>query len=261
MCRYEKVLGEVRKEINMYHTKHTTIEENIDLRTTIIDFYLRYEKILLPLLIGLILSISFYYLDWHNELLWKSGVRFHVLKTGLDLSIPFVPGFAWIYILYYLFCFTPIFVIDTVATFRRIALGYFLEGMISFAIFVFYPTKMIRPEIAGSSISDKLLSIIYHTDPGFNVFPSMHVANSLFVALIFYRYNKRLGLVFWAIALLISVSIFFVKQHYLVDFIGGAIEAVGVYLIVFKGHVFVHKRLNSNPDMIHNEQGDGMKMA
>ncbi len=94
------------------------------------------------------------------------------------------------------------------------------------------------------SISDKLLTIVYHTDPGFNVFPSMHVANSLFVALIFYRYNKKVGQVFWGIALLISGSIFFVKQHYLIDFVGGTIEAIAVYLIVFKGHSPVHKRLN-----------------
>lgn len=234
----------------MYHTKHTTIEESMDLRTTVIDFYLRYEKILLPLLIGLILSISFYYLDWRNALLWKSGVKFYILDTKLDLLIPFVPGFVWIYVLYYIFCFTPIIVINNMDTFRRIALGYLLEGMISFIVFLFYPTRMIRPDIIGNSLSDKLLTIVYNTDPGFNVFPSLHVANSLFVALIFYRYNKKIGLVFLTIALLISVSIFFVKQHYLVDFIGGAIEAVGVYLIVFRGHVFVHTRLNSNLDMI-----------
>jgi membrane-associated phospholipid phosphatase len=239
----------------MYSSKHNTIYESLDLRTTIIDFYLRYEKFLLPVFIGLLLSISFYYLDWHNELLWKSGVQFHVLSTGLDLLIPFVPGFVWIYLLYYIFCFTPILVVTNMDTFRRIALGYFLEGMISFAIFLFYPTKMIRPEIIGNSISDKLLTIVYHTDPGFNVFPSMHVANSLFVALIFYRYNKKIGLVFWAIALLISASIFIVKQHYLVDFIGGAVEAVGVYLIVFKGHVFVHQRLNSNPNTLSMNKG------
>ncbi len=234
----------------MYHTKHNTIDESMDLRTTIINFYLGYEKIILPIFIGLLLSISFYYLDWHNELLWKSGVQLHVLSTGLDLLIPFVPAFVWIYLLYYIFCFMPIFIIDSIDSFRRIALGYLFEGMISFVIFVLYPTKMIRPEIIGNTITDKLLMMVYHTDPGFNVFPSMHVANSLFVALIFYRYNKKIGLVFWAIALLISVSIFFVKQHYLVDFIGGTIEAIAVYLIVFKGHVFIHKRLNSNSDML-----------
>ncbi len=238
----------------MNYIKHNTIEKDIDLRSAIIDFYLKYEKFLLPVFIAAVLSISFYYLDWHNELLWKSGVQFHVLRTGLDLLIPFVPGFAWIYILYYIFCFTPIFVIDSMSIFRRIALGYFLEGMISFAIFVIYPTKMIRPEIVGNSISDKLLTLVYHTDPGFNVFPSMHVANSLFVALIFYRYNKKIGMVFWVIALLISASIFFVKQHYLVDFIGGAIEAIAVYLIVFKGYSPYKKKLKQNPDVysVHN---------
>ena len=230
----------------MNHTKHNTIYESIDIRTTIVDFYLRYEKFILPVFIALLLSISFYYLDWHNELLWKNGVQFHVLSTKLDLLMPFVPGFVWLYLLYYIFCFTPILVITNMDTFRRIALGYLLEGMISFVIFLFYPTKMIRPEIIGNSISDKLLTAVYHIDPGFNVFPSLHVANSLFVALIFYHYNKKIGLIFWVIALLISVSIFFVKQHYFVDFIGGAVEAVVVYLIVFKGHVFVHKRLNAN---------------
>ncbi|MGC8684927.1 MAG: phosphatase PAP2 family protein [bacterium] len=238
----------------MYHTKHNTIYESMNLRATIIESYLRYEKILLSLFVGLLLSISFYYLDWHNALLWKSGVKFHILDTKLDLLIPFVPGFVWIYVLYYIFCFTPIIIMNNMDTFRRIALGYLLEGMISFAVFLFYPTKMIRPEIVGNSLSDKLLTIVYNTDPGFNVFPSLHVANSLFVALIFYRYNKKIGLVFLAIALLISISIFFVKQHYLVDFVGGAIEAIGVYLLVFKGHVFVHKGLNTESAMLHTNR-------
>ncbi len=215
---------------------------------SIVDFYIKYEKIIITMFVAGLLSISFYYLDWHNNLLWKEGSSFHYLNTWIDQSVPFEPEFVWLYLLYYPFCFAPIILLTNIDTFRRIALAYLFEDVIAFIVFIVYPTKMIRPDIVVNSISTEALSLVYKVDPGFNVFPSLHVANSLLVALIFYRYNKKLGILFILIAVLISISTLYVKQHYLLDIFAGVIDALVVYAIVFKGHIPVHKMFK--PDAV-----------
>ncbi len=200
------------------------------------EAYLRYEKFIIPVFLVTFLSFGFYYVDWHNHLLWKEGMKFYELDTGIDRAIPFVPWFIWLYLLYYPFCFTPIVLLNNRDTFRRIAAGFLMEFVLAFIVFLTFPVKMIRPEVTASSLSTKAVALLYSIDPGFNVFPSLHVANSLFVALIFYRYSKPVGILFMLIAVLISISTLYVKQHYLFDIVTGALDTLMVYPVVFRGH-------------------------
>lgn len=204
--------------------------------TDIVDVYLKYEKLFIALFLVTFLSIGFYYVDWHNHLLWKEGMKFYSLSTFIDRSIPFTPAWVWIYLLYYPFCFTPLFLLKDIDTFRRVAGAYFLEFIIAFIVFLSFPVRMIRPAFIPDTLSEKVVSIIYKVDPGFNVFPSLHVANSLLVALIFYRHNKIFGIFFIFIAILISLSTLYVKQHYFYDVVTGALDTAIVYPIVFKWH-------------------------
>ncbi|MCL4558782.1 MAG: phosphatase PAP2 family protein [Deltaproteobacteria bacterium] len=202
----------------------------------IVDFYLRYEKSIITLFLVISLTCGFYYVDWHNQILWKEGMQFHELNTTIDLAVPFVPQFIWIYLLYYPLCFAPVFLLHNVDTFRRVAGAYLMEFVIAFAVFIVYPVKMIRPVVVPDSLSTKAVALLYRVDPGFNVFPSMHVANSLLVALIFYKYNRSMGVLFFLTAVLISVSTLYVKQHYLLDVVAGVFDAIIVYPTIFRGH-------------------------
>ncbi len=204
--------------------------------SNIINSYLGHERFIIAVFLVIFLSCGFYYVDWHNHLLWKEGMKFYDISTYIDRSIPFTPWFIWLYLLYYPFCFTPLFLLRSIDTFRRVAAAYLMEFVIAFIAFLTFPVRMIRPDVIPDTISTKLVSFLYRFDPGFNVFPSLHVANSLLVALIFYRYNKTLGVCFILIAVLISLSTLYVKQHYLVDIVTGVLDTAIVYPIVFKGH-------------------------
>ena len=200
------------------------------------DFYLRHERLIIAVFLVIFLSCSFYYVDWHNHLLWKEGVKFYSLTTGIDRFFPFTPAWVWVYLLYYPFCFMPLFLLNNTDTFRRVAGAYLMEFVIAFIVFLSFPVRMIRPVVVPDTLSTKMVGIIYRIDPGFNVFPSLHVANSLLVALIFYRYNKPLGVFFLLIAFLISASTLYVKQHYFLDVVTGTLDTALVYPLLFWGH-------------------------
>ncbi len=228
---------------NSSHSSHTYVHDEKMIFSSITDLYFKYEKFILPLFVATVISLGFYYIDWHNAVLWKDGMTFHHPLTWMDTSIPFISRFIWVYLFFFPFAFSPILVLKSIDTFRRVAIGYLYQYLIAFLMFILYPTRIVRPDVAVHSFSTQAVAMIYRIDPGFNDFPSMHVANSWFVALIFYRYNKKLGILFMFIASLISVSTLYVKQHYLIDIPAGILDALLVYYVVFRGHVPEHKRL------------------
>jgi membrane-associated phospholipid phosphatase len=198
------------------------------------SFYLKYEKAIIAIFLAFSLTGIFYYLDYYNYSLYKSGYKFYVLENFIDRAIPLVPEFYWIYILYYPLCFTPIFILKDIDIYRKVALSFFLEFLIAFLIFLIIPVRMIQPEITGTSISEIALKKLYNFDPGFNVFPSLHVANMVLITFIFYDFSKFWGRVFLGLTILISVSILFVKQHYFWDIPSGVLLGWVVYYIVFE---------------------------
>lgn len=95
--------------------------------------------------------------------------------------------------------------------------------LICFLIFILVPTTNIRPEIAGDTISQKVLLLVYALDGGSapsNLFPSIHcyvswmcwkgVAGSSAIP----KWYQKFSLVF---AVLVIISTQVLKQHYIVD--------------------------------------------
>jgi membrane-associated phospholipid phosphatase len=74
--------------------------------------------------------------------------------------------------------------------------------------------------------------VMYASDKAGNTFPSIHVATTLFVSL---RLRHQRGGVLWVLwALLISLSTLTVKQHFVVDVLGGFAVAWGVHAVMFR---------------------------
>jgi membrane-associated phospholipid phosphatase len=105
--------------------------------------------------------------------------------------------------------------------FGRVALAYFLEFALASVCFVLFPfpSRMIRPPVDGPGVDARALhQYLHEIDPGYNVFPSPHVANSVLVAWMFFRYRSPLPS--WPVlvlAVLISASTVVVKTPYLLD--------------------------------------------
>jgi membrane-associated phospholipid phosphatase len=69
--------------------------------------------------------------------------------------------------------------------------------------------------------------------PG-NAFPSIHVAIAVLTALITWSNNRWLGVVFILTALGIAVATLYVKQHWALDVVAGALLGAGTHWIVYR---------------------------
>ena len=96
-----------------------------------------------------------------------------------------------------------------------------------FILFLLVPTTNVRPELAGSTIAEKMLQFIYNMDGGTspsNLFPSIHCYASwlcyrgLNGAKEIPKWYQNFSLVF---AVLVIISTQVLKQHYVVDAVAG----------------------------------------
>ena len=202
-------------------------------------FYFNHEKWIIVLLMVILLPAGFIFLDYYSAHLYRSAGGAERLYLPVDGWIRFSPHFVWTYLLYYPVCFLPLFLIGPIRVFRSIALGYTLQFLISFVLFAMLPIRMIRPEFHVVDSSTAVLKSIYALDPGYNIFPSLHVANAFLVAFIFLKVrNKFEGAVLTIVAILISVSALYVKQHYFIDIAAGLVLAVVTFRIAFSPKIF-----------------------
>lgn len=168
---------------------------------------------------------------------------FHVINISLDDKIPFVEWFIFPYYLWFPFMalfFVLFFFRDKKEYIRMIALLY--AGMTLFLIISFaYPNGLdLRPdEFPRDNAATRLVALLYQSDTPTNVFPSIHVFNTLGMLIAVWRSGKVLKKRWmkWAttgIGSLIICSTVFLKQHSMVDVIGAFVFAAILFLLVYR---------------------------
>lgn len=152
----------------------------------------------------------------------NSGFHHFDITTPIDKKIPFVPIFIFIYILSYLQWFLGYLFIcregekvcyDIMAT-------NLVAKVICFAIFVFFPTTMLRANIVSTDIFSSLNGLIYNLDNPDNLLPSLHCLESWLLfrtAHKITKVGKWLKPAWFIFALLVFASVLFVKQHVILD--------------------------------------------
>lgn len=190
------------------------------------------EKLLVGAALTLLLGGGFVFLELRSV---ELALDTYHMETWLDQFVPFSPIWIWPYLTYFGLCFLPIVLCGPQDRFRRIALSYVLVYMPCLLCFVLLPTKMIRPELVGDGPTMDAMRWLYEIDPGYSIFPSLHVANAVLVAWIFQRCAPRWAPLLWIEAALITASTVLVRQHYLVDLPAGFALATVAYLISFRG--------------------------
>jgi membrane-associated phospholipid phosphatase len=136
-----------------------------------------------------------------------------------EARLPFLPVFEYLYLLTF---FLPALVIVTVwdyERFLRLARAFVVVLVVGYTTYLAFPVYLARPQLVVDSLHTWLLSLQYLDKP-YNHLPSMHVALSwLSVFASQGSRASRVGLAIVAIG--ISVSTVFVKQHYIVDVLAG----------------------------------------
>ena len=156
--------------------------------------------------------------------------RHYDLTLAFDRMVPLIPEFIWIYLLpSYLFwgiCYILSAQNGKDYFYRFVACDLTIH-MICLVFFLLLPTTNVRPEIAGNTLSERMLLMTYQTDGGdlpSCLFPSIHC----YVSWLSFRVVREIRtLPRWAspvscvMAVLIIVSTQVLKQHYIVDAIAG----------------------------------------
>ncbi len=159
------------------------------------------------------------------------GSEAATLGTFVDGLFPFNRHWVWFYYLYFVAIMLPFFVVKDRHGLWKAISAYSIVCVVTLGFYALWPTIIHRPTVIGTDLSAKLLKAIYDGDKPYNCFPSQHVAYSWTAAFIALNENTRTGVAALVIAILISLSTLFIKQHWFVDVPSGiAVAALGYFL-------------------------------
>lgn len=168
--------------------------------------------------------VSFYWLEQRDI------NQFHLIHTPLDDVIPFLPIFIIPYLLWFGYIAA---VVAYFALFNKNVKEYWQlmatlgVGMTVFLIISWlYPNmQQLRPVLDGTNgFWTGLVANLYAVDTNTNIFPSIHVFNSIAVCIAIFecktlKNHKGIKTGCFVLSVLIVLSVMFLKQHSLVDVI------------------------------------------
>lgn len=206
---------------------------------------------------GAILSYFFIYMAWFTylERTVTDESEFTRIYSRLDDMIPFIEIFVIPYFLWFLYIFVTVayFFLTSKSEFYKICAYLFIGMTICLIIYTVWPNgHTLRVDIDSlgrSNIFLDILSGLYGIDTATNVFPSIHVFNSI-GAMIAIHKNERLHKIKWLqwsaliLTILICLSTVFLKQHSVLDLFSGIALGIIMYVIVYVpswGKVFHHE--------------------
>lgn len=198
-----------------------------------------------------VLLYTFIYLPWFAYLEKTVTTHFYEIHSKIDDYIPFIEYFIVPYLLWFAYMLIGgffVFFTDKKEFYRMAAFG--ITGMTLFLIIctVFPNGLHLRPTtFVRDNIFVDMVKMLYATDTPTNVLPSIHVYNSITIAIAVGRSkvleNKRwIKIASYSMAVLIVLSTMFLKQHSITDVICAfAIAAVAYRVVYAPATTKVHK--------------------
>ena len=188
-------------------------------------------------------SYALVYLPWFFFLeswITMDYPNLHIINGPLDDMIPFCEVFIIPYFLWFAYivasCVIMVLKADN-QEFIRFALSLIIGMSLCMVICMVYPNGLtLRPDTLPDNAFGRLVAGLYATDTPTNVFPSIHVYNSIAVHTALSKckaLKNHKGLLTGSLILciLICMSTVFLKQHSLYD-VGGAFVLMGVMYYV-----------------------------
>ncbi len=155
------------------------------------------------------------------------------LWLAVDGMIPFWPASMIVYQSFFIGLIAAAVVCGP-EEFLTLLAAVLLANLVCYAGFVAFTAHYPRPDpalIESPFWSDFYADLFEQDAPG-NTFPSIHVAVTLLVAM---RMRLRWGGALWLVwGALVCVSTLTVKQHFVVDVLGGIVVALGVHALMFR---------------------------
>ena len=189
-----------------------------------------------------LLSYVFIYLPWFFYLEKEVKRGFHVMHVSLDDYIPFCEYFIIPYLLWFIYVAGTVlyFMLTSKEDYYRLCTFLFTGMTICLIICTFYHNGTnLRPSLdPDKNIFSALVAWLYQTDTSTNVFPSIHVYNSIathigIVKSERLRRHPWVGRASLVLMTLICLSTVFLKQHSVIDGVGAAVMAYVMYWLVY----------------------------
>lgn len=191
---------------------------------------------------GWILSYFLIYVTWFAWLEQTVTRRFHVIHLAVDDYIPFVEIFIIPYLLWFGYVAVAVawFFFKDVQDYYKLCIFLFVGMTVFLVVSTVYPHgHYLRPRVfERDNIFITLVKGLYLIDTPTNLFPSIHVYNSLGVHLAVINSEKlkekkwlRRGS--FVLMSAIIASTMFLKQHSVFDVITGCVMALVMYTLVY----------------------------
>lgn len=176
--------------------------------------------------LGMILLVTFYtagYLGINRINDYRN--HYYDVSLWFEKDIPFVPymiiGYSFVFVLVAIL----FLIIDNMPDFWDMCLRFFNMSLLCFIIFLIFPVRMnLRPEVSmTNNWITEIVRFYFWIDHPYNLFPSMHLSASFFSAFYCMRRGPVIGSITMIMAIIVSVSVVLLKQHYIMDVVAGFI--------------------------------------
>lgn len=201
----------------------------------ILSFFSRYRHMW-------VLSYGFIYIPWFCYLEKTVTRNYHVMHVAMDDYIPFNEYFIIPYMLWFLYVAgTILFLLFTSKEdFYKMCIFLFSGMTISLIICTFFRNGTdFRPVLdPDKNVFTAMVAALYKTDTPTNVFPSIHVYNSIGTHIAIMKNHSlskypwiRVGS--WILMVSICLATVFLKQHSVIDMVGSVIMAYVLFGVVY----------------------------
>lgn len=199
--------------------------------------YQKYKHGWILVIYGIIYFSWFFYLE-------KTVTKhFQVIHVPLDDYIPFCEVFVVPYFLWFLYVAGTVlfFFFRNKDDYYRTCIFLFTGMTIFLIISTLWPNgHYLRPDVMPrDNIFTQMIAGLYQTDTPTNLWPSIHVYNSLGAHIAIVRSNefkqkKGIRIASLILAISIILSTVFIKQHSVFDMITAFAMAAGMYALVYQ---------------------------
>ncbi len=184
-----------------------------------------------PLLFGLFLISAYLYFPLNrrrSKYYWKSPI---------DKEIPFIPIFVIPYYFYLLYAPLSLLIIWLLVEqlFKQILIAFIIANLTAAFVWYLFPNGIRRPKVKRRGFMISLVKDLYSADRyDTNAFPSNHVYGAIICSYYLSLGFPSVAWLFSLVGLSIVVSTILVKQHHVIDLVGGIFWAlVSIFLANF----------------------------
>lgn len=191
---------------------------------------------------GLLLLYFLIYLPWFGYVEKTVTTHFHVIHVALDDYIPFCEFFIIPYLLWFGYVAWGIgyFYLKDKEEYFRLCAVLFTGMTVFLVISTIYPNgHYLRPTTFDrDNIFVHMVQWLYSTDTSTNLFPSIHVYNSIAINMAVFhadsfKHNKLVRCISSILTVSIVLATMFLKQHSVFDVATGILLVAVMYKLVY----------------------------